>query len=238
MLVPFSASRREMSDDTAREALFPYCQRCVEHAEHWDAGSMTSAAVTLVGIMAGVLVGWSAGVLAGVLLFLLLAVVAHLIGARIHARSASRCGPSCVSVAPELRRLLEANVEARRRAPTPAIAAAIPPSPSDPAAWLAHIDRQPTRVLRRLAVARALASLSSATDREVVIENACLWELTPILERLERTPPRRLRAGIEELAERVNADNLPPALVGAMLAALERRLVEAGSGNHRVATRR
>ncbi|MBA3458750.1 MAG: hypothetical protein H0T46_02235 [Deltaproteobacteria bacterium] len=247
-----------MAEDTAREALFPYCRRCIEHVDHWDAGSMTAAAITLLGIAAGALLGWSVGLVAGMLVFVLLAIVGHLVRAQIHARAATQCGRSCVStkraveyygwsgstttlcftspsytarfaehnsadlvsVAPALRRLLEANVEARRRVPTPAVAAVIPLSSSDPAAWIEHIERLPTRVLRRVAATRALALVTSQAERERIVAAACRWELAPFFERLEHTSRRQRRARIERFAEQVSADNLPPALVGAMLAQL------------------
>lgn len=266
LVVPIRTNLRQLADSTAREALFPYCRYCVEHVEHWDVGSMTKAAITLLGITAGLLLVWSAGLVAGIVLFLLAAILAHLVGTHIHARATSHCGHSCVSarrcvdyygwsgststlgfaspsytarfaeqnsadlvsVSPELRRLLEANIEARRRVPTPAVASAIPPSPDDPASWIEHVERQPTRVLRRQAVTRALASLATRADREIVIAAAAHWELAPVVELLGRTPRRRRRARIDELAERIQCDNLAAPVVGAMLVQLERLLAEPG----------
>lgn len=125
---------------------------------------------------------------------------------------------SLVSVTPGLRRLLEANAHARRLAPTPAIAAPIPPSALDPHAWLEHLACQPSRVLRRVALTRALAALGFPEHRALVIAYACATELAPLLERTSRRH-------LENAVERVRSDNLPPPLASAMLAELERQLL-------------
>jgi hypothetical protein len=97
LAVPVKTTERTLLDDTPSEVLFPYCDRCVSHARIWETGSMTSALITLTGIVSGIVVGLSHGSLDGLVVLVGALAVSVFVVSIMQSRARSMCLPSCAS---------------------------------------------------------------------------------------------------------------------------------------------
>lgn len=258
LAITFKASARTMAADSARKLLFPYCRHCVEHVSVWQAGSMTSALLTLVGFIGGLVVGFTGTGWYGLIVFLGFIGLASFITSISQSRARIRCQPSCatpakavtffgwsgststfgfssptytarfaeqnasslVSVDAPLRNLLEAHKVARLQVPTPAAATRVVPQPRSLAEWIKHLEQQPTRIARRIALTRALNGLHDEEERTSVVEVVCRAELVPVLEEMDSLPRSAKKRHLDRAIAVIRADNVPDELRDAQLAEL------------------
>jgi hypothetical protein len=261
LMIPFKASSRMMAEDTARQILFPYCRRCIEHVSVWQAGSMTSTLLTLAGIIGGLVVAFTIGGWYGLLVFVAAVALAIFVTSMIQSRARARCQPSCasaaravtyygwsgststfafasatytarfaehnptnlVSVDASLRTLLDAHKIARLQVPTPFTATRVVPSPRSTDEWIKHLEEQPSRVTRRMALVRALSTVYDDNERKTLVHVVCRAELVPFFEEIDALPSSTKRQRIERAIADVRADNIPEALRDAELRELKMR---------------
>jgi hypothetical protein len=88
---------RRVAGETARELMFPYCQRCVAHVTAWDAAAAVPAVVALVGIIAGIGLAIADSVVPGLVVLALSAPVAFIAFRVRRAKARAGMGPSCAS---------------------------------------------------------------------------------------------------------------------------------------------
>jgi hypothetical protein len=228
---------------------FPACRRCVEHVAIWDAGSLSAAVLVLAGAIAAIVVSVAAGNIAALLVLTGAICGAVFVTSILHARAGAACAPSCVSsrsavrydgwsgatsafaftsptyaarfaehnranlvsVVPELRELLDAHD--RQAVQTAADARPL-------SAWRIDLESAPSRVARRIVLARALDTITDDTSRASLVEVVCAQELAPLLGELASRPPHRRRQGLAEAVAATRVDNVPEPLRQAVLAAL------------------
>jgi hypothetical protein len=140
------------------------------------------------------------------------------------ARFAEHNRTALVAIGPPLRALLEAFKVARQQVPTPATATRTVPRPRDRDEWIAALRVQRGRLARRLTLARALAVVHEASDREAIIRIACRAELEPVLAGLDALDAARAALRLREALAAVHGDNLPQELRDAEISELETRL--------------
>jgi len=87
---------RPLAADTARSILVPYCQRCVGHAQRWDASGVASAGIMLAGLVAGIALALTVHVIAGVAAAVVAAPLAYASRQVRRGKAQAACGESCV----------------------------------------------------------------------------------------------------------------------------------------------
>ncbi len=87
---------RPVATDTARSMLVPYCQRCVGHAERWDASGVTSAGIMLAGLITGISLALTVHVIAGVAAAVVAVPLAYSARHVRRRKAKAACGESCV----------------------------------------------------------------------------------------------------------------------------------------------
>lgn len=87
---------RPLAADTARSILVPYCQRCVGHAQRWDASGVASAGIMLAGLVAGIAFALSVHVIVGVAAAVVVAPLAYAARQVRRGKAKAACGESCV----------------------------------------------------------------------------------------------------------------------------------------------
>lgn len=262
LVVPRKPSKRTVAPDSAKSLTFPYCRRCVEHVNISEAGAMTAAGVTLLGLTGGSVIALAVGLLIGLVVTAVLVVGAAVLAKRSQRRAKEHGRGSCaatrgavvyygwsgtasafafasgsytakfaeqnalalIATSPELKRLLDGFKIARLQVPTPAAASRTVPPARDLDEWISYVAAQPSRVLRRLALSRALDMIEDEGGRKRLIDGTCRTELAPFLTRIEQLAPTAKRRELQQAIAELRADNVPDALRDAELRILENAL--------------
>ena len=87
---------RPLAAETARSILVPYCQRCVGHAQRWDASGVASAGILLAGLVAGIALALAVHVIAGVAAVAVATPLAYVARQVRRGKAKAACGESCV----------------------------------------------------------------------------------------------------------------------------------------------
>ena len=87
---------RPLAAETARSLLVPYCQRCVGHAQRWDASGVASAGIMLAGLVAGIALALAVHVIAGVAAVAVATPLAYVARQVRRGKAKAACGESCV----------------------------------------------------------------------------------------------------------------------------------------------
>ena len=137
------------------------------------------------------------------------------------AKFAEQNASALAATSAALKRLLDGFKVARLQVPTPAAASRTVPPARDLDEWLAYIARQPSRVLQRIALARALEMIDDEAGRKRLIDDTCRTELARFLTRIERLARASKRRELQQAIAELRADNVPDALRDAELRILE-----------------
>lgn len=94
---PPDTELRVTAKATGQGLEFPYCARCVTHAEKWDASGVASAGVMVLAIVAAVVAAIKLSVLLAIGIFVVAASLAWILRSARRAAAKAGCGESCAT---------------------------------------------------------------------------------------------------------------------------------------------
>ncbi len=139
------------------------------------------------------------------------------------ARFAEHNATSLVSVDAPLRSLLDSHKIARLQVPTPVVATRVVPPPRSIDEWITHLEQQPIRISRRIALTRALDVVSDEEERKSLVHVVSRAELGMFLARLDGRAMATRRRYLQRAIAEARYDNIPDVLRNALLRELSDR---------------